>query len=221
MPPPVFIIIAKRGNHMLINVNVLDQFIRGEDGKSPYIGENGNWFIYNDDTGEWEDSGISPSAGGGIKDCIVNPDFTITFVFNDGTSYTTPSIKGADAKQIVYCIWDDRSLIPEGYDEDGIYREASQIIVPMTTDYFPEGYPNKGDYLMTRGGVYLIVTDRDDNDGDMSYLCYATTLANLNGNPTSSDEFTVQRLYAPTYANIVGLQFTEVVINGVTHLRLE
>ena len=30
----------------------------GTDGKSPYIGENGNWYVYNDLTQTWVDTGV-------------------------------------------------------------------------------------------------------------------------------------------------------------------
>ena len=38
---------------------------RGAAGKSPYIGENGNWYTFDDQSGEYIDSGISASSGGG------------------------------------------------------------------------------------------------------------------------------------------------------------
>ncbi len=39
------------------------KFIRkGDNGKSPYVGTNGNWWFYNDDTGVYEDSG-RPATG--------------------------------------------------------------------------------------------------------------------------------------------------------------
>lgn len=41
-------------------------------------------------------TGPSGSAGNGIKSAVLNADYTLTLAFDDGTSYTTPSIRGAD-----------------------------------------------------------------------------------------------------------------------------
>jgi len=206
---------------MLINVNVLDQAMKGVDGKSPYIGENGHWWFYNDKTEEWEDSGISPTGSDApISDVIINDDFTITFVFSNGSTLTTPSIKGADAANIVYCTNSDKTLVPEGLDDEGIYHPASTLRLSLIEENFPSGYPQVDDFLITRGGVLLKVTARDEGEGAVNLFCYATCVANMNGGLTG-DEFSVDRLYAPVFASIVGLQFQEVEINGVTHLRLD
>lgn len=36
----------------------------GKNGKSPFIGTNGNWYVYNDDSGSYYDTGISATGGG-------------------------------------------------------------------------------------------------------------------------------------------------------------
>jgi hypothetical protein len=38
---------------------------KGDNGKSPYIGLNGNWYVYNDTTGQYEDSGQTSQGSGG------------------------------------------------------------------------------------------------------------------------------------------------------------
>ena len=38
------------------------------------------------------------AAGNGISDVVMNDDHTLTFEFTDGTSYTTPSLRGAAGK---------------------------------------------------------------------------------------------------------------------------
>lgn len=74
---PVVSVSAITGGHRITitdkngtkTVDVMD----GEDGKN---GSNGN-------------------DGNGIKSVILNADYTLTLTFDDGTSYTTPSIRGA------------------------------------------------------------------------------------------------------------------------------
>ncbi len=105
----------------------------------PYIGTNGNWWVYNVTTQRFVDSGVDASitvniadiamlatdetpyvtntgtntdpifhlfiprgatgltgeTGNGILSAVLNQDYTLTFNFTDGTSYTTPSIRGA------------------------------------------------------------------------------------------------------------------------------
>lgn len=41
-------------------------------------------------------SGSAGKDGNGIKSAVLNADYTLTLTFDDGTSYTTPSIRGAD-----------------------------------------------------------------------------------------------------------------------------
>ena len=104
----------------------------------PYIGSNGNWWVYNTTTKRFVDSGVDASitvdieditmlatdaspyvtntgtntdpifhlfiprgatgltgdTGNGISSAVLNADYTLTITFTDGTSYTTPSIRG-------------------------------------------------------------------------------------------------------------------------------
>lgn len=47
-----------------IQIGISPAVYRGEPGKPPRIGENGNWEIYNNRTGEWEDTGVAAAGGG-------------------------------------------------------------------------------------------------------------------------------------------------------------
>ena len=133
--------------------------VPGSDGITPHVGENGNWYIGEDDTGipatgpaggqglpgvpgepgQPGKDGTSPTVsvsaieggyrititdvngtktvdvlngsdgkdgsngqngsngkdGNGIKSDVLNADYTLTLTFDDGASYTTPSIRGA------------------------------------------------------------------------------------------------------------------------------
>lgn len=48
-------------------IAIEDQLAQGEiAGKSPYIGENGNWFEWNSETSQYEDSGVQAQGGSGL-----------------------------------------------------------------------------------------------------------------------------------------------------------
>lgn len=55
---------------------------------------NNNWHTYNAATESWQDTGVD-AHGNGIASMVINADYTATFTFDDGTTYTTPfSIRG-------------------------------------------------------------------------------------------------------------------------------
>ena len=68
--------------------------------KVPII-QNGTFWVWDTTTGQYVDTGESAAGakgdtGTGISSCTLNPDYTLTLNFTDGTSYTTPvSIRGA------------------------------------------------------------------------------------------------------------------------------
>ena len=49
--------------------------------------------------GEQGVQGIQGKTGNGIASAALNADYTLTLTFTDGTSYTTPSIRGAQGEQ--------------------------------------------------------------------------------------------------------------------------
>lgn len=70
---------------------------RAEEAVSHYPKiETGNWYVWNPETGAYEDTGIQAEGedGVGIRSATLNADYTLTLTFTDGTSYTTPSIRG-------------------------------------------------------------------------------------------------------------------------------
>ena len=76
-------------------------------GKLPII-QNGTWWLWNSEkkayvntdfpargeTGLQGKQGETGATGNGIASTILNNDYTLTIQFTDGTSYTTPSIRG-------------------------------------------------------------------------------------------------------------------------------
>lgn len=80
----------------------------GEDGFSPVVSvsaiDGGNRISITDanstktvDVMDGKDGapGADGKDGNGIKSAVLNADYTLTLTFDDGTSYTTPSIRGA------------------------------------------------------------------------------------------------------------------------------
>lgn len=204
---------------MRVNVNVLNDTIQGRDGKAPYIGENGHWYVWDNDSETWVDSGVWAGNGPTIVEVIWNSDRSLTFFFGDGTRYTTPPLNGIDGNKIVYWTDSDKTLRPEGYDGEGIWHISDTGYSVMTSSTFPYGFPSKGDFIITKGGCLLKCTSTSTIGirESFEWVC----VANLNGESTVGDEITVKRLNVTEHASIVGLAFREVDVNGVTHLRLE
>lgn len=91
--------IGDNGNWFIgtVDTGISAQGPAGENGVTPHIGTNGNWYIGSVNTGVSAkgargDNGLD---GNGIKYAILNSDYTLTLTFDDGTTYTTPSIRGA------------------------------------------------------------------------------------------------------------------------------
>ena len=57
---------------------------------------DGTWWVYDAETETWADTGIQAEGqdGVGISDATMNANYTLTLTFSDGTSYTTPPIRG-------------------------------------------------------------------------------------------------------------------------------
>ena len=52
-------------------------------------------FQFHNLKGDKGDTGATGATGNGIASTVLNPDYTLTITFTDGTHYTTPSIRGA------------------------------------------------------------------------------------------------------------------------------
>lgn len=57
---------------------------------------DGDWWVYDSEAETWADTGIQAEGqdGVGISGAVLNADYTLTLTFTDGTSYTTPPIRG-------------------------------------------------------------------------------------------------------------------------------
>ena len=58
---------------------------------------DGTWWVYDAEAETWTDTGIQAEGqdGVGISGAVLNADYTLTITFTDGSSYTTPPIRGA------------------------------------------------------------------------------------------------------------------------------
>lgn len=88
-------------------------YLKGEPGDkgaagescAPYIGENGNWYDFDEESGEYVDTGVKAAGtkgspgdkgdpGAGIVETQWNSDGTITYTYSDGSTFKTPYLKG-------------------------------------------------------------------------------------------------------------------------------
>lgn len=105
------ITITDKNGTTTANVNHGHDGIAGADGVSPVVGVtevgdgyeltitdlNGtkSVFVSNGTVGADGVDGADGKDGNGIKSAVLNANYTLTLTFDDGTSYTTPSIRGA------------------------------------------------------------------------------------------------------------------------------
>lgn len=80
----------------------------GENGITPHIGTNGNWYLGQTDTGmpsrgvegapgkdgQKGEKGDTGEAGVSITEAALNEDDTLTLTWSDGKQYTSPSLRG-------------------------------------------------------------------------------------------------------------------------------
>ena len=94
--------------------------------------------------------GDSGEDGNGIKSAVLNADYTLTLTFDDGTSYTTPSIRGAQGEK------GDKPVKGTDYftqtDVQEIAQAASEL-VEIPQDYAKvEDIPTKTSELTNDSG---------------------------------------------------------------------
>lgn len=142
--------------------------IKGEDGKdgmSPVVSIsaiNGGHRIYITDAEGTKSidvmdgkNGSNGQDGNGIKSAVLNADYTLTLTFDNGETYTTPSIRGATG-----------SSGKDGYDGKSAYEYAKEAGYTGTETEFAEkmasgggsgggsGTPGKSAYEYAQDGGY-------------------------------------------------------------------
>lgn len=71
--------------------------VNGKDGQDGYTPQKGVDYFDGKDGKDGKDgqNGSPGKNGNGIKSAVLNADYTLTLTFDNGTTYTTPSIRGA------------------------------------------------------------------------------------------------------------------------------
>lgn len=84
----------------------------GSDGRSPYIGQNGNWYIFSDEYQTYQDSGIKASgSAGAVFTPSISESGVLSWTNTGGLQNPSPSsIKGIDGKSAF------QSAVDGGYE---------------------------------------------------------------------------------------------------------
>ena len=83
---------------LIMNATLFDtdseyEFTPWKSGRSPYIGENGDWYEYSEEDDQWVDTGVV-AKGNGIYNITQNDDKTLTILMDDGDTYNTDPVQG-------------------------------------------------------------------------------------------------------------------------------
>lgn len=144
----------------------------GVDGYTPVKGVD----YFDGAKGETGATGATGATGNGIASAVLNSDYTLTLSFTDGTSYTTPSIRGEKGEQgdagEVDTAMSGTSILPvqnrviKAYVDNGLSVKADASSVPtkvsdLTND---AGYiTSEGNttYTLTKSGNTIKLTGSD------------------------------------------------------------
>ena len=91
------------------------------------------------------------TAGNGISEVVMNDDYTLTFEFTDGTSYTTPPLRGNDGKG-------GKSVTDYGAKGDGSTDDTAAFEVALAANrivFVPSGTYKLSRTLMIRANCCL------------------------------------------------------------------
>lgn len=155
----------------------------GVDGYTPVKGVD----YFDGEKGETGATGATGARGNGIANTVLNADYTLTLTFTDGTSYTTPSIRGEKGEQgdagEVDTAMSGTSILPvqnktiKSYVDSGLSVKADASSVPtkvsdLTND---AGYiTSEGNttYTLTKSGNTITLTG---SDGESTSVTDANT----------------------------------------------
>lgn len=119
-----------------INVSLHSQVILSDPIKAPYIGDNGNWYEYDAETGEFVDTGVK--AGGGTDPSLGLTGATI------GQIIKVKAV-GTDGKPTAWKAVDDR--LPNVTTNDDGKVLAVRQIAEFEAAYVLEHMPNLNDFI--------------------------------------------------------------------------
>lgn len=125
------------------------------------------------------ETGATGATGNGIASAVLNADYTLTLTFTDGTSYTTPSIRGEKGEQgdagEVDTAMSGTSILPvqnrviKAYVDNGLSVKADASSVPtkvsdLTNDAGYITTDNNTTYTLTKSGNTIMLTGSDGNN---------------------------------------------------------
>lgn len=157
--------------------------------------------IKKQDTGEWLSvlGPIGPQGpqGNGINSAVLNDDYTLTITFTDGTSYTTPSIRGARGEQgvsgytpvreIDYWTSEDQTAIS---NEINIELAKRSQLKPEFANSVEECTDTSKLYVFPDGNIYAYMTKETyteapelwkKENAKLNYRVSGTTEVSANG----------------------------------------
>lgn len=144
----------------------------GVDGYTPVKGVD----YFDGEKGETGDTGATGATGNGIASAVLNADYTLTLSFTDGTSYTTPSIRGEKGEQgdagEVDTAMSGTSILPvqnrviKAYVDNGLSVKADASSVPtkvsdLTNDAGYITSDSDTTYELTKSGNTIMLTGSD------------------------------------------------------------
>ena len=202
------------------------------DGKSAYelAVENG----FNGTEEEWLASlvGKNGSDGNGIKSVVFNEDYTLTLNFDNGTSYTTPSIRGESGEHTNSVLYIEQLLTEEqktrARNNIGINETivdtlvALDIISTFVDDDGGDLAESDGTILVARNDDIFLPEVTDENNGDILRVvdgkwtvdtietpgtnCHVTSVNGMTGDVViaipEQKEITVNGVYPDENGNI-------------------
>ena len=152
--------------------------------------------------GEKGEKGDTGATGVGIASTVLNSDYTLTIVLTDGTSYTTPSIRGAQGQQGIQGIQGIQGVQGEtGNGISSIAKTGTSGLVDTYTVTFTDGTTTTFTVTNGQNGTGS-VSDVLQNgvsvlDGDTAKVTVPTKTSDL----TNDSNFVVDANYVHTDAN--------------------
>jgi len=98
-----------------------------ETGKSPYIGENSHWFCYNDDTEEWEDTGVVAVGRDGTDAVIYTLEPSNPLIVYDPNALRVFPYKANYPVSVSLTAYRYRNGVKEAYTPDTIVARVTYM----------------------------------------------------------------------------------------------
>jgi len=118
--------------------------------------------------------GQKGDTGNGISSAVLNDDYTLTLYFTDGTSYTTPSIRGATG-------------------DSGVYIGTTEPTDPEVKVWLnPDGTQGKTSQLINDGeGTEPFITDSDVGNATITFTQEGETIGTITTNQRTNSTIAI------------------------------